>query len=224
MNPFIYNNLSYDTQKDLTGVIPLAALPNVLVVSPNKPWKTVADLIAATKEKPGALNYASAGVGSATHMNAEKFNLYAGVKATHVPYKGTPEAISDVIGERADWYFAPLSSALPLIQSGKLRALAVSTPKRAAALPNIPTTIEAGVPNSDYVFWVGLIAPSATNPAVIKRLNDEVVKAVNTPEVKERFTKLGAEPLTMSPEAFNTFIQAEMEVASKISKAANLKN
>ncbi len=224
LNPFIYPSLNYDTLKDLTGVIPLAALPNVLVVSPNKPWKTVADLIAATKEKPGELNYASAGVGSATHMNAEKFNLYAGIKATHVPYKGTPEAISDVIGGRADWYFAPLSSALPLIQGGKLKALAVSTPKRTSALPNVPTTVEAGVPNSDYVFWVGLIAPSATSPAIIKKLNDEVLKTLNNQEVKDRFAKLGAEPLPMTPEAFNTFIKAEMEVASKISKAANLKN
>jgi tripartite-type tricarboxylate transporter receptor subunit TctC len=224
LNPFIYPNLSYDTLKDLTGVIPLAALPNVLVVSPNKPWKTVADLIAAAKEKPGELNYASAGVGSATHMNAEKFNLYAGIKATHVPYKGTPEAISDVIGGRADWYFAPLSSALPLIQGGKLKALAVSTPKRTTSLPNVPTTVEAGVPNSEYVFWVGLIAPSGTAPAIIKKLNDEVVKTLNNQEVKDRFAKLGAETLPMSPEAFNTFIKAEMEVASKISKAANLKN
>ena len=224
LNPFIYPNLSYDTLKDLTGVIPLAALPNVLVVSPNKPWKTVADLIAATKEKPGELNYASAGVGSATHMNAEKFNLYAGIKATHVPYKGTPEAISDVIGGRADWFFAPLSSALPLIQGGKLKALAVSTPKRTNALPNVPTTVEAGVPNSEYVFWVGLIAPSGTSPVIIKKLNDEVIKALNSQEVKDRFTKLGAEPLPMSPDNFNTFIKAEMEVASKISKAANLKN
>lgn len=224
LNPFIYPSLNYDTLKDLTGVIPLAALPNILVVSPNKPWKSVADLIAATKEKPGELNYASAGVGSATHMNAEKFNLYAGIKATHVPYKGTPEAISDVIGGRADWYFAPLSSALPLIQGGKLKALAVSTPKRTNALPNIPTTIEAGVPNSDYVFWVGLIAPSGTSPVIIKKLNDEVLKTLNNQEVKDRFAKLGAEPLPMSPEAFNSFIKAEMEVASKISKAANLKN
>jgi tripartite-type tricarboxylate transporter receptor subunit TctC len=157
-------------------------------------------------------------------MNAEKFNLYAGVKATHVPYKGTPEAISDVIGGRADWYFAPLSSALPLIQSGKLKALAVSTPKRTSALPNVPTTIEAGIPNSDYVFWVGLIAPSGTSAAVIKRLNDEVVKALNNQEVKDRFAKLGAEPMPMSPENFNAFIKSEMEVAGKISKAANLKN
>lgn len=224
LNPFIYNNLSYDTLKDLTGVIPLASLPNVLVVSPNKPWNTVADLIAAAKDKPGTLNFASAGVGSATHMNAEKFNLYAGIKATHVPYKGTPEAISDVIGGRADWYFAPLSSALPLIQTGKLKALAVSTPKRTSSLPNVPTTLEAGVPNSEYVFWVGLIAPMGVSPSNIKRLNDEVIKAMNSQEVKERFNKLGAEPMPMTPEAFNNFIKSEMEVASKISKAANLKN
>ena len=223
LNPFIYTNLSYDTLKDLTGVTPLAALPNVLVVSPSKSWKTVTDLVNATKEKPGELNFASAGIGSATHMNAEKFNLAASVKATHVPYKGTPEAISDVIGGRADWYFAPLSTALPLIQGGKLKALAVSTAKRSSALPNIPTTVESGVANSDFVFWVGLIAPAGTPPAIVKRINDEVIKALNNNEVKERFVKLGAEAMPMSPEGFNQFIKSEMDVASRISKAANLK-
>ena len=223
LNPFIYNNLPYDTLKDLKGVATLGATPNVLVVSPSKPWKTAADLVAAAKAKPGELNFASAGVGSATHLNAEKFNLAANIKALHIPYKGTPEANSDVIGGRADWFFSPLGSVISLVESGKLKALAVSTPKRTSLLPNVPTTLEAGIPDSDYVLWVGLLAPSGVSTDVVKRMNDEVAKALQTKEVKERFAKLGAEPLIMTPDVFNTYIRNEMVVAYRISKAANLK-
>lgn len=223
LNPAIYSNLSYDTLKDLTGVTPLASLPNVMVVSPERGWKTVADVIAAAKAKPGSLNYASAGIGSATHLNAEKFKLQAGIDAVHVPFKGTPEALSDVIGGRNDWFFAPLSSALPLIRDGKLQALAVSTPTRAATLPQVPTTLEAGVPGSDYIFWVGMIVSSNTPAPIIKRLHDEVIKALANPEVKDRMTKLGADPFPMTPEAFNAFIRTEMDSAARIAKAANLK-
>jgi tripartite-type tricarboxylate transporter receptor subunit TctC len=210
LNPAIYPNLPYDTLKDLTGVTPLAALPNVMVVSPSRGWKTVADVVAAARAKPGQLNYGSAGVGSATHMNAEKFKLQAGIDALHIPFKGTPEALNDVIAGRIDWFFSPLSSALPLIQSGKLQALAVSTPVRAPTLPLVPTTVEAGVPGSEYTFWVGMIVASQTPPALIRRLHDE------------RLAQLGAEPLPMSPEAFNASIRSEMDVAARIAKAARL--
>ena len=222
LNPAIYPNLTYDTVKDLTGVTPLAALPNVMVVSPQRGWKTVADVVAAAKASPGKLNYASAGVGSATHLNAEKFKLQAGIDAVHVPFKGTPEALSDVIGGRNDWFFAPLSSALPLIRDGKLMPLAVSTSARAPSLPQVPTTVEAGVAGSDYTFWVGMIVPANTPAAVVKRLNDEVLKALANAEVKERLNSLGAVPLPMTPEAFNTFIRSEMESAARIAKAAKL--
>lgn len=223
VNPAIYPSLPFDTLRDLTGVTPLAALPNVMVVSPERGWKSVADVLAAARAKPGQLNYASAGMGSATHLNAEKFKLQAGFDAVHVPFKGTPEAVSDVIGGRTDWYFAPLSAALPLIKDGKLLALAVSTPQRTAALPQVPTTVEAGVPGSDYVFWVAMIVPAATPPAVIKRLNEEAHKALANADVKERMVKLGAEPMPMTPEAFNAFIRTEMESAARVAKAANLK-
>jgi tripartite-type tricarboxylate transporter receptor subunit TctC len=223
LNPAIYPSLPYDTLKDLTGVTTLAALPNVLVVSPTKGWKNVADLLAAAKARPGQLNYASAGVGSATHMNAEKFKLRAGIDAQHVPFKGTPEAVSDVIGGRNDFFFAPLSSALPLIKDGKLQALAVSTAQRSPALPDVPTTVEAGVADSDYTFWVGMIVPSATPAPIVKRLHDEAIKALNTPEVKERLSKLGAEAFTMQPEQFNAYIRTEMGSAAQVAKAANLK-
>ena len=223
LNPAIYPNLSYDTLRDLTGITPLAALPNVMVVSPERGWKTVADVVAAAKAKPGALNYASAGVGSATHLNAEKFKLQAGFDAVHVPFKGTPEALSDVIGGRNDWFFAPLSSALPLIKDGKLMALAVSTPQRTPALPQVPTTLEAGIPGSDYTFWVGMIVASATPAPIVKRLHDEALKALASPEVKERMNKLGADPFPMPQDKFNAFIKTEMESAARIAKAANLK-
>lgn len=223
LNPAIYPGLPYDTLRDLTGVTPLAALPNVLVVSPARGWKTVADLVAAAKAKPGGLNYASAGVGSATHMNAEKFRVQAGLDAVHVPFKGTPEALSDVMGGRTEWFFAPMSSALQLVKEGKLAALAVSTATRSPSLPDVPTTVEAGVPGSDYTFWVGMIVPSATPPAIVRRLHDEAVKALANPDVKERLAKLGAEPWVMAPDAFNAHIRTEMESAARIAKAANLK-
>jgi len=223
LNPALYANPGYDTLKDLTGVTALAAIPNVLVVHPARGWKTQAELIAAVKANPAKFNYASAGIGSGTHMNAEIFRLQAGIDALHVPYKGTPDAMNNVIGGSNDWFFAPLASALPLIRDNRLQALSVSTKVRASTLPEVPTSIEAGLPASDYTLWVGMIAPAATPPAVIRKLNEEALKALNSPELKERMAKLGADPMPLSPEAFNAYIKSEMEVAARIVKAANLK-
>ena len=223
LNPAIYPNLPYDTLKDLTGITALASLPNVMVVSPAKGWKSIGDVIAAAKAKPGSFNYASAGTGSATHLNGEKFKLRAGIDAVHIPFKGTPEAITEIIGGRIDWFFAPLASSIPLIREGKVMALAVSTPKRAAALPDVPTTVEAGLPDSSYIFWVGIIAPAGVPAAVQKRLNEEAHKALASPDVRERMARAGADPMPMSIEAFNAFIRSEMESAAQIAKAANLK-
>jgi tripartite-type tricarboxylate transporter receptor subunit TctC len=223
LNPAIYSNLSYDTLKDLTGITSLAALPNVMVVPPQRGWKTVADVLAAARAKPGGLNYASAGQGSATHLNAEKFKLQAGLDAVHIPFKGTPEALNEVIGGRIDWFFSPLSSALGLIKDGKLQALAVSTPSRAPTLPQVPTTVEAGVASSEYIFWVGMFVPSATSSALQKRLHEEATKALASSEVRERMAKLGADPFLLSSDSFNTYIRAEVEAAARIAKAAGLK-
>ena len=223
LNPVLYPNLGYDTVKDLTGVTTLAAIPNVLVVNPNKGWKTQSDLIAAVKSKPGAFNYASAGIGSGTHLNAEIFRLQSGIDALHVPYSGTPAAMTNVIGGSNDWFFAPLASALPLIKDGKLQALSVSTKERSSQLPQVPTSIEAGLAGSDYTLWVGMIVPSATPAAVIRRLHEESVKTLNSPATKERMASLGADVLIMSPDAFNAYIRTEIEAASRIAKAANLK-
>jgi len=222
VNPWIYKGLSYDTIKDFTGITPMASLPNMLVVSPNR-FADVKDLVAQVKAKPGSFNYGSAGNGSATHMNAEVFRLAAGVQAQHVPFRGTPEAMTEVMAGRVDWFFAPMVSALPLIKSGKLQALAVGTAKRSPALPDAPTTVEAGVPGSEYLFWVGLFAPAKTPQPVVDRLQAEVAKIMASPELKERLDKLGAEPFTMPSAQFNKFIADETAKAQQVVKAASIK-
>ena len=222
VNPALYPNLSYDTIKDFAGVTALASLPNVLVTAPDR-FKDVRDLVEQAKSKPGTLNYGSAGNGSATHMNAEVFRFAAGIQAQHVPFKGTPEALNEVMAGRIDWFFAPMVSALSLVQSGKLKALAVGTAKRSDVLPQLPTTVEAGVPGSEYLFWVGLFAPARTPAAIVERLHDEVVKIMSSADMKERLDKLGAEPFLMSPAAFDKFIVDETAKSQQIVRAAGIK-
>jgi len=222
VNPSIYQGLSYDTLKDFAGVTPLASLPNVLVAPPGR-FADVKDLVAQAKAKPGGFNYASAGNGSATHMNAEVFRLAAGLQAQHVPFRGTPEAMTEVMGGRVDWFFAPMVSALPLIKDGRLKALAVGTGKRSSVLPQVPTTVEAGVPGSEYLFWVGLFAPAKTPKPIVDRLQAEVAKIMAAPELKERLDKLGAEPFTMPSADFDRFLADETAKAQQVVKAAGIK-
>jgi len=222
VNPWIYKGLSYDTIKDFTGITPMASLPNVLVTAPSH-FANVQDLVAKAKAKPGGFNYGSAGNGSATHMNAEVFRLAAGIDAQHVPFRGTPEAMTEVMAGRVDWFFAPMVSALPLIKTGRLQALAVGTCKRSSALPDAPTTAEAGVPGSEYLFWVGLFAPAKTPQPVVDRLQAEVAKIMVSPELKERLEKLGAEPFTMPSAQFNKFLVDETGKAQQVVKAASIK-
>ncbi|MES2187384.1 MAG: tripartite tricarboxylate transporter substrate binding protein [Pseudomonadota bacterium] len=222
VNPSIYPNLSYDTVKDFAGVTPMASLPNVLVVAPGH-FTDVKDLVAQAKAKPGAFNYASAGNGSATHMNAEVFRVAAGIQAQHVPFRGTPEAMTEVMGGRVDWFFAPMVSALPLIKDGKLKGLAVGTAKRSGTAPQLPTTVEAGVPGSEYLFWVGMFAPAKTPHAIVERLQAEVTKIMHAPELKDRLDKLGAEPFTMPSAQFDKFIVDETAKAQIVVKAAGIK-
>ena len=222
-NASIYPGLPYDTIKDFAGITPLASLPNVLIVSPAKGFKSVKDLVDKARANPGVLNYGSAGMGSATHMNAEIFRLSAKFDAQHVPFKGTPEAMTETATGRLDFFFAPLSSALQLIKDGRLQALAVGTAHRSPILPNVPTTIEAGYPQSDYVFWVALLAPAGTPRAIIDRLNAEALKALANPEVKEKLAVLGAEPMPMTPAAFDAFIKAETARMADVVKSANIK-
>jgi tripartite-type tricarboxylate transporter receptor subunit TctC len=168
-------------------------------------------------------NYGSAGSGSATHMNAEIFRMSAKFEAQHVPFKGTPEVVTEVAAGRLDFFFAPLTGALPLIKDGRLQALAVGTPQRSPLLPDVPTTIEAGFPHSEYVFWVALLAPAGTPKAIIDRLNAEALKALASPEVKEKLAGFGAEPMPMSPAAFDAFIKSEAARMAQVVKSAGIK-
>jgi len=222
VNPYIYTNLPYDTLKDFSGVTSLAQLPNVMVTSPNAGYTSVSDLIAKAQANPGVKNYASAGNGSATHMNAEKFRIAAKVNANHIPYKGTPDAITDTMAGRVDWFFSPIVSALPLIKDGKLQALAVGTSKRSIVLPNVPTTIEAGAPNSSYIFWVGIFAPSKTSTKIINRMNAAIIKVMQEPAVVEQLHRLGAEPMVMSPEKFDQMVKSEMDSAAVVVKESKM--
>ena len=222
VNPALYPNLSYDTIKDFAGVTALASLPNVLVTTPGR-FKDVRDLVEQARSKPGTLNYGSAGNGSATHMNAEVFRFAAGIQAQHVPFKGTPEALNEVMAGRIDWFFAPMVSALSLVQSGKLKALAVGTAKRSDVLPQVPTTVEAGVPGSEYLFWVGLFAPAKTPAPTVDRLQVQVASIMTSPEMKERLDKLGAEPFVLAPAVFDKFIVDETAKSQQIVRAAGIK-
>ena len=223
VNPFIYPALPYDTLKDFVQVVPLAGQPNVLVVAPSSGYKTVAELIADAKKKPGSLNFGSAGIGSGTHINGEKFKLVAGIDVVHIPYKGTPEALSDAMAGRITYFFSPISAALPLVRDGKLVALGVSSSKRSSALPNVPTIAESGLPGFDYNLWVGLFAPAGTPVAVVDKINRDVNRVLREPEVKERMAALGAEPMTMTPAEFDKFMRVEMDDAAKVVKAAAIK-
>lgn len=222
VSPSTFAKLPYDTLKDFAGVTPIATLPNVLVVSPNKNLRSVRDLVDAAKSKPGTLNFASAGQGSATHLNAEKFKSQAGIDTTHIPFKGSPEAVNEVLAGRVEYYFSPIAPVLPQIREGRLLALAVGSPKRSSALPDIPTTAEAGVPNSEFNFWIGMMAPAKTPREIVAKLHAEVQKALASDDVKERFAKLGAEVWTLPPEQFDQYIRQEINVNAKLVKDAGI--
>ena len=222
VSPSTFAKLPFDTVADFAGVTPISSLPNALVISPAKNIKTLQELVAAAKAKPGSINYASAGQGSATHLNAEKFKAAAKIEATNIPFKGSGEAVSEVLSGRVDYYFSPIAPVIGQIKEGSLLALAVGSPKRAAALPNVPTTAEAGVPGSEFNFWIGMMAPAKTPRAIVNRLHDEVVKALASPEVKERFLKLGADAWTLKPEQFDAYIKDEIKSNAALVKAAGL--
>jgi tripartite-type tricarboxylate transporter receptor subunit TctC len=217
-----YSNPGYDTRRDFAAITALANLPNVLVVPANK-YKTLKDLVDAAKAKPGEMNFASGGAGSASHLNAERFLASAGIKAQHVPFKGGPEALTDIMADRVQFYFVPLPPARGLYAGGKVGILAVSGTKRSSALPNIPTTVEAGFPNSDYNFWVGMFAPAATPKAIIDKLNAETVKALQSAVVKEKLANVGGDPMPMTPAEFTAFVDKEIDLNAALVKAAGVK-
>jgi tripartite-type tricarboxylate transporter receptor subunit TctC len=218
----LYPTLPYDTLRDLTPVIPLGLQPMVLVTAPSKGWKTLGDLVAAARAKSGAFNFASAGVGSASHLAVERLRISAGFEAQHIPFKGAMEAFTEVMTGRVDTAFFPLAPALPLIKGGKLVALAVSTSKRTAALAQVPTTAEAGLSDSGYDFWVGLFLPAKTPHDIVVRLHQETERALNVTAVRERLAKLGVEPMPMNIDQFDAYFKNDVAAHVKIVKAAGL--
>ncbi len=210
--------------KELAAVATLGTVPTVLVVSTAKNYKTVADLVAAAKARPGAIVGTTAGIGSSTHMNLERFRISAGIDVLQLPMKGAPDALTEVLTGRADFYFALPFQVGGQIKEGKLRALAVGSPKRSALFPDAPTTVEAGYPNSDYNFWIGALVSSRTPRDIQLRLNKEFNAAVGSAEVREKFLKLGVDPLSMSLPAFEAMIANEFDSNAKLIKAAGITN
>jgi tripartite-type tricarboxylate transporter receptor subunit TctC len=221
--PSLYSNLSYDPARDLIAVVPLGISPNVLVVAPAKGFKTVGDLVAAARARPGALNYSSVGIGTATHLSAERFLSSAGVKATHIPFKGGAEAMLEVMAGRVDFFFGPVGLVLPHVREGKLTALMVNGTKRSAALPDVPTTREAGFTNAEYPIWFGLFLPAKTPREIVDKLNRETLKALQTPRLREKLAALGLDPMVMTPEEFDAYVQKEIALNAALVKAIGIK-
>jgi tripartite-type tricarboxylate transporter receptor subunit TctC len=221
--PWLHPSLPYDTSRDLAAVAALGSIPNVLVTSPANGSKTVAQFIAAAKAKPGSFNFASTGVGTATHMSAERFRVSAGIEAVHVPTKSGPEALTEVLSGRADFYLCPLATALPFVRDGKVLGLAVSGPKRLPELPDVPTTSEAGLADADYTFWLGLFVPRRTTRDIIRRMHDETIKAMHSPAVAEKLATLGVASMPMAPEAFDAVVKDEIASNALLVKAAGIR-
>jgi tripartite-type tricarboxylate transporter receptor subunit TctC len=219
--PAVYPNLTYDPSKDFAGVAVFGVVPNVLLLAPSKEIKTVRELV--DRARGGAMTFASAGVGSATHWAAERFLLSAGVKATHVPFSGGPAALTEVMSGRVDFCFIGISSAISFIADGRLLPLAVSTLKRSPALPNVPTTIELGYPDSDYSFWNGMLVPAKTPRPIIDRLSAEVQKALALPAVQTKLAPQGVEPMPLAPQEFDALIAKEIVSNIDLARAAGLK-
>lgn len=209
--------------KDFTGVTTTISVPAVLVVNPSRGVKSVRDLVAMAKAKPGELTFSSGGFGSGTHFAAELFKSLAAIDVRHVPYRGIPEATTEVVANRIDFTFSPLSSALPLIHTGQLVALAVAPATRVAALPDVPTLAEAGVAGYRWDSWFGLLAPAQTPLAIVKVLNREIVRIVDLPDVKKRWESLGAEAMSLTPEEFDKYLLEQSALVARLVKAANIR-
>jgi tripartite-type tricarboxylate transporter receptor subunit TctC len=221
--PALFATLSYDAAADFSAIIPLANLPTVLFVSGAKGYRNIGEFVTAAKAKPGAMSYGSGGVGNATHLNAERFMLSAGFQAVHVPFKGSPEALTEVLAQRIDFSFSTLLPGLQLLQDGKLKALAVSSSRRATALPDVPTTTEAGFPDSDYNFWAGVMVPRKTDRSIVDILYRQTAEALQLPDVQARIRALGADPMAMTSAEFDKLIADEVRINKELVKAAGIK-
>lgn len=223
VNPAIYAKLPYETTKDFVDIVPLSMAPNVLVVNVASPHKSLMDLVSHGKAKPGAINFGHAGVGSGTHLNTEKLIAAADIKVTQVPFKGTPEVVQALFSTSVDCYWAPISAGMAHIKSGKLRALAVSSSKRSPALPDVPTTGEAGVTGADAPLWFGVWGPAGVPADIVAKINADTRRALADPGVKEKLANLGNDAMDMSAQEFARFVRSEIDDYQRVVRAAGIK-
>jgi tripartite-type tricarboxylate transporter receptor subunit TctC len=221
--PAIFTNLSYDATRDLSSVLMLGSAANVMIVPKSRPWNSVQDFIAAAKIKDAAITFGSVGIGSAVHISAEKFRLAAGIEATHVPYRGGSEVITDILGDRLDFYFCPLATALPLIREGRVRALLVSTPKRVADLPDVPTPDEIGLKDADSAIWFGVFMPAKTPRDIVDRFHAAGMKVLNSPQMRQSLQQLGVEAWPMTPSEMDDLVAREIAANLQVLKAVGIK-
>jgi tripartite-type tricarboxylate transporter receptor subunit TctC len=221
--PALYKALPYHPARDFVAVVPIGISPSVLVVSPTKGMKTVADLVAAAKARPGSMNFSSVGVGSATHLSAERFVSSGGIRAEHIPFKGGAEAMVEVIAGRADFFFGPVALVLPHIREGKLTGLAVNGASRSPMLSDVPTLREVGLRDAEYPIWFGLFAPARTPPEIISKLHRETLDALQAARVREKLAGLGVDPMVMSPAQFAAHVDSEIQLNATLAQKVGLK-
>lgn len=222
VNPALHEKLPFDTGKDFAPIALFASAANILAVHPSVPAKSVSELIAIAKAQPGQLTYGSAGNGTASHLAGELFDMMAGVKLTHVPYKGSAPASTDLLGGQISAAFPGVAIALPHTRAGRLRSLAITSLKRSRAMPEVPTMSEAGLRGFEVISWYGLLAPAGTPQEIVQRLNAAIDRSVHEPDALERLASFGAEPVDMTPDAFGTFIRNELEKWAKVVKASGM--
>jgi tripartite-type tricarboxylate transporter receptor subunit TctC len=219
----LYQNLPFDTVRDFAGISQLTSAPNVLVVAPSQGIRSPQELIDLAKQKPGQVNFGSAGVGSGTHMTLEQFKLATGIQVAHVPYKGVPEVLTDTATGRVHTSFAPIGNTLAMIKDGRLVPLAVSTSARSPALPDVPTLSETAVPGLDWDQWYGMFAPAKTSRPIVNQLSAEVARVLASAEIRERIASRGSVPKPSSPEAFDAFVRAEVAKVGKVIRDGNIR-
>ena len=222
ITPAMYANLPYDTQKDFIDVVPLAIQPNVLIVSPDSKFNSVQDIIAFARKNPGEFNWGHAGTGSGTHLSSEKVIAATGIKVTQIPFKGTPEVVAAVMGKSVDAYWGPISAVVSNIRAGKLKALAVSTPKRSSTLPELPTLDEAGVKNAASPLWFGLWVPAGTPNEIVQKISRDTLKVLSEPAIAKRLADLGNDPMPMNPQEFSRFVDSEIKEYERLMRTAGI--
>jgi tripartite-type tricarboxylate transporter receptor subunit TctC len=223
IGPSLYANLGYHPARDFAAVVPLGVTPFVLVVQPDRGFETVRDLVVAANAKPGAFNFSSPGVGSASHLSAERFRLSAGIAAVHVPFKGGAEMMTEVIAGRIDFAFLALGAALPLVRDGKLAALAVNSATRSSALPEVPTIRQAGFNDAEYPMWFGIFLPARAPREIVDKLHRETLKALQEPKVKDKLAALGVDPMIKTPTEFDALVEKEIAINALLVNAIGLR-